>query len=332
MKNIKVKKKSITKIIIVFFLFYNSFKSDEKMEIKKYLNICNKKEISNIYHYQNNKTPKVSIISPVYNREKYLIRFINSIQNQLLNDFEILFVDDSSKDNSCKIIEDCQKIDERILLIKNRKNRGTFISRNIGVLKSKGKYIMLPDPDDILFKNIIQDCYDIAENNNYEMIRFNIYLGNGKIFFSEIVNNLKSIPIYQPDLSRYLFYGLGKLREIDFNISNKFIKRSSFIIALNYLEKYYLNLYSLIYEDGLMNFILYRTVKSLYFLKKIGYYYILDDGSLTKRGNIDLDKFLKFLYIYSKIVFDYTKNTFYEKSMVTSLLDEYLKLNNRNIY
>ena len=249
-----------------------------------------------------------------------------------MNDFEIIFVDDSSKDNSRKIIEDCQKDDERILLIKNKKNRGTFISRNIGVLKSKGEYIMLPDPDDILSKNIIHICYDIAENNKYEMIRFNIYLGKGKIFFSEIVNNLKSIPIYQPELSRYLFYGLGKLREIDFNISNKFIKRSSFIIALNYLEKYYLSLYTLIYEDGLMNFILYRTVKSFYFLKKIGYYYIIDEGSISgSNSNITLNQFLNYLYIYSKIVFDYTKNTLYEKNMLNSLLDEYLKLNSNNI-
>lgn len=104
------------------------------MEIEEYFNLCNKKGINNIHHYKNDKNPKVSIISPVFNREKYLIRFINSIQNQLLNDFEIIFVDDSSKDNSRKIIEDCQKDDERILLIKNKKNRGTFISRNIGVL------------------------------------------------------------------------------------------------------------------------------------------------------------------------------------------------------
>ena len=55
---------------------------------------------------------------------------------------------------------------------------------------------MLPDPDDILSKNIIHICYDIAENNKYEMIRFNIYLGKGKIFFSEIVNKFIYINIW----------------------------------------------------------------------------------------------------------------------------------------
>ena len=53
------------------------------------------------------------------------------------------------------------------------------------------------------------------------MIRFNIYR-DGTLFFKEIVNELKSEPIYQPQLSKYLFYGLGFLKQIDFNLSNKF--------------------------------------------------------------------------------------------------------------
>jgi glycosyltransferase involved in cell wall biosynthesis len=199
----------------------------------------------NNFHFKNNKKPKVSIISPVFNREKYLIRFINSIQHQIINEIEIIFIDDFSKDKSVKIIESCQLKDQRIILIKNKKKRGTFVSRNIGALKSLGEYIMFPDPDDILSQNIIHICYNLAKKNQYEMIRFNIYKGKGNIFSSYIINKLKSLPIRQPELSTYLFYGLGKLSQIDFNVSSKFIKRTPFILVLNYLEKYYLLFYYL---------------------------------------------------------------------------------------
>jgi glycosyltransferase involved in cell wall biosynthesis len=209
----------------------------------------------NNFHFKNNKKPKVSIISPVFNREKYLIRFINSIQHQIINEIEIIFIDDFSKDKSVKIIESCQLKDQRIILIKNKKKRGTFVSRNIGALKSLGEYIMFPDPDDILSQNIIHICYNLAKKNQYEMIRFNIYKGKGNIFSSYIINKLKSLPIRQPELSTYLFYGLGKLSQIDFNVSSKFIKRTPFILVLNYLEKYYLYIYMIIFEDGLMNYL-----------------------------------------------------------------------------
>ena len=100
-----------------------------------------------------------------------------------------------------------------------------LISRNQGVLYSKGEYIILPDPDDILSKDILQECYKTAIHNNYDLVRFNIYLGNNNVFFESIVNDLENGPIYQPKISSYLFYGKGSLQQIDFNITNKLIKR-----------------------------------------------------------------------------------------------------------
>ena len=260
-----------------------------------------------------------------------MLRFINSIQDQIINEIEIIFIDDFSKDKSVKIIESCQLKDQRIILIKNKKKRGTFVSRNIGALKSLGEYIMFPDPDDILSQNIIHICYNLAKKNQYEMIRFNIYKGKGNIYSSSIINKLKSLPIRQPELSTYLFYGLGKLSQIDFNVSSKFIKRTPFILVLNYLEKYYLYIFMIIFEDGLMNYMLYRTVKSFYLLKKIGYYYIQNEESITKKDKkIPLVQYLNFKYIYSKIVFDYSKNTLYERKMLNSLLKNFINISNLN--
>ena len=169
-------------IIYIFIQFKYYFIIYDIIQIEKYLIICNNIKGVNKKYFIKYENIKVSIISAVYNREKYLIRFINSIQKQKFNNIEIILIDDCSEDNSIQIIENFQKYDKRILLIKNKKNKGTFICRNLGVLKSKGEYLILPDPDDILSRDIIDLSYKFAKKYNYEMIRFNIYLGNGIIF------------------------------------------------------------------------------------------------------------------------------------------------------
>lgn len=71
------------------------------------------------------------------------------------------------------LIKKCQKYDKRIKLIKNNVNKGTFACRNLGILKSKGIYIMTPDPDDILLENTLRYFYYFSIKYNYEFIRFN---------------------------------------------------------------------------------------------------------------------------------------------------------------
>lgn len=72
--------------------------------------------------------PKVSIIVPVYNVEKYLERSLNSLINQTLKDIEIICVNDGSKDNSLKILEEYSKKDNRIIII-NQDNAGVSVAR-----------------------------------------------------------------------------------------------------------------------------------------------------------------------------------------------------------
>lgn len=154
---------------------------------------------------------------------------------------------------------------------------------------------------------------------DFEMIRFNIYMGNGNIFLYEIISKLEIRPIFQPELSTYLFYGRNKLMQIDYNLSNKFIKKEAYIRALNYLSNYYLNMYIVCGEDGIMNFILYRTVKSLYFIRNIGYYYIINDQSIVNNVKIPYKR-LKFMFIYLIIIFEFSKNNKYEKDMANEYL------------
>ena len=152
------------------------------------------------------------------------------------------------------------------------------------------------------------------------MIRFNMY-SDKKFIFSLINNNLKDI-IYQPELSTFMIYGFGFLKLHDGIISNKFIKRTVYIKALNNINKFYLNQHMIYFEDGLINFALYRNSESLYLYKKIGYYYIFNENSVSRKLNINL--YLKNLFLFFKFVLENTKNNVYEKNIIFHLLNEYI--------
>ena len=84
-----------------------------------FFKFCVNIENEKIKEFDKKHIPKISIICPVYNRQRYLLRFLKSIQFQTFNDLEILFVDDNSLDNSSKLIEQCIQKDKRISLISN---------------------------------------------------------------------------------------------------------------------------------------------------------------------------------------------------------------------
>lgn len=91
--------------------------------------------------------PKISVVMPVYNGEKYLREAIDSILNQTFTDFEFIIIDDGSTDNTEKIIKSYD--DNRILCIKNEKNLGVADSLNRGLDMARGEYIARMDADDI---------------------------------------------------------------------------------------------------------------------------------------------------------------------------------------
>ena len=122
--------------------------------------LCNNStSLNTIKYFNKTETPKISIIAAIYNKEKYILRFIRSIQSQNYENIEIILVDDCSTDNSIKIIKNIQAIDRRIILIKHSEKKGTLISRNDGIIKAKGEYLIIPDPDDIFLNDILNRAY-----------------------------------------------------------------------------------------------------------------------------------------------------------------------------
>jgi glycosyltransferase involved in cell wall biosynthesis len=131
-----INKKFIFVSVIIFFLyvlsninkFYNNNEllwnnerinvNETQKEIIKYENIT--KCYNTIKHFNLIDKPKISLIIPVFNQQKYLIPFYCSINNQTFENIEIIFIDDASTDNSSKIIKEFKKKDKRIKYFKNK--------------------------------------------------------------------------------------------------------------------------------------------------------------------------------------------------------------------
>lgn len=113
----------------------------------------------------------VSIILPVYNAEKYLEKCVKSILNQTYKNFELLLVNDGSKDNSLKICEDLAKTDERIRVF-SKANGGCSTARNMGLDNAKGELITFIDPDDCMLTRHIEALVHATENVDMGMVSF----------------------------------------------------------------------------------------------------------------------------------------------------------------
>lgn len=112
--------------------------------------------------------PKVSVIVPVYNVEKYLARCVESIQAQTEKDIQIILVNDGSTDNSLEICKKYQAVDGRIEVI-DKPNEGVSSARNKGIEIARGEYIGFIDPDDWIEKDMYENMYNAAKSCNADV-------------------------------------------------------------------------------------------------------------------------------------------------------------------
>lgn len=114
----------------------------------------------------------ISIIVPIYNAEKYLSKCINSLINQTKKEIEIILINDGSTDRSEEIINNYR--DERIKYFKNE-NQGIGKTRNFGVEKATGKYLMFVDSDDYLKEDACEILFKKAEKEKLDLVICNYY-------------------------------------------------------------------------------------------------------------------------------------------------------------
>lgn len=115
--------------------------------------------------------PFVSVILPVYNAAQYIEETITDLQQQMLNNFEMIFVDDGSEDDSCSIIESYAKNDPRIKLLRQQ-NCYAGVARNNGMAQAKGEYLLFLDSDDRFSRKLLLHVYACAEKEQAQIVLF----------------------------------------------------------------------------------------------------------------------------------------------------------------
>lgn len=120
------------------------------------------------------KNPKVSILVPICNVERYLRECLNSLVNQTLREIEIICINDGSTDSSLSIIREYERRDERIVVI-DKPNSGYGDSMNKGIDLARGEYIGIVESDDFASLNMFETLYKEATKNDLDVVRSNYY-------------------------------------------------------------------------------------------------------------------------------------------------------------
>lgn len=172
---------------------------------------------------------KISIIVPVYNREKYLEKCINSIIEQDFKDIEIICVNDGSTDNSLEILKKLSEQDKRIIII-NKKNGGSSSARNAALKIARGKYCLNIDSDDWIEQGYFTALYERAEKDDLDITISNVIVdfileGNIEnrvdldINKEIIINNKEYLKKFYT--SNFIGYTVNKLIKRELYIKNK---------------------------------------------------------------------------------------------------------------
>ena len=132
--------------------------------------------------------PKISVVMPAYNAEKYIGEAIESILNQTFKDFEFIIINDGSVDHTKEIIREYN--DPRIVLLENDKNRGIVLSLNKGLDAATGKYIARMDADDIALKNRFERQVEyLDEHKDIGVLGTGIFTTNAEQLKAELLFN-----------------------------------------------------------------------------------------------------------------------------------------------
>ena len=227
------------------------------------------------FYKRNN--PKISVIITIYNQKEFIKMIYTCIQNQSIKDIEIIFIDDASTDGSKRIIKLLMKKDKRIIYIKNAINKGQYYSRYKGVLSSKGKYIVIIDPDDLLLNDILTKAYILANYYKLDIVHYYHMKGNFtenkliKLNISGIFYNYTIKNLYYNIFYRYLW--------------DKLILRETYLKSFNFIKEKYRNSRIIIHNDEVACYAVFRVANSYGILEQVGYFYNRENKkSITKQN------------------------------------------------
>lgn len=234
--------------------------------------------------------PKVSVIVPIYNVEKYLEKCINSLLSQTLEDIQIILVNDGSKDNSGNIAKEYEKNNKDKVIYVEKENGGLSDARNYGLKYATGDFIAFLDSDDYIEKNAYEEMYNKAIEENADYVECD--------FIWEFPNKIRVDKQYPYKNKKEM---LSFVRVVAWN---KLIKRQ--LITDNNLE----------FPKGLRYEDIEFTYKLIPFLNKFAYvdnpfiHYVQREGSIA---NVQNERTAEIFTVLDNVIEFYKKNNIYEE-------------------
>lgn len=235
--------------------------------------------------------PLISVIIPVYNRDKYLPQCLESICQQTLRDIEIICVNDGSTDNSEAVIKEFCKIDPRIHLI-NQINSGPSAARKNGIQYASGKYIGFVDSDDYIDKNFFLNLYTVAHQNDADIVATSAFF----TFDEQTVHKKKSsIEFLESSLSSE---ARGSLFLHTASLCNKIYKTS----LIESVAQYYFS-NGTFAEDNPFTIFLTIFAKNIFVIDNAKYFYRQHNTSIC-HTKISVTNCMDVYSLYSKIAYE----------------------------
>lgn len=226
-----------------------------------------------------NKYPIISIVVPVYNAEKYLMKCLDSLIKQTFSSIEIICVNDESTDKSEKILDKYAKHDQRIVVI-NQKNTGASGARNTGIKNSGGEYIMFVDSDDWLDLDTCEVAYSVAMKYKADVVMWSYIREYEEISKPKIIFNNELIEFDKNSVRTNLFrYFLGPIgKELSKPENMEFLNPVCMkLYKTNLIKENNVRLYDIkkigTGEDGLFNLQLFNYVEKAVYINKHYYHY-----------------------------------------------------------
>jgi glycosyltransferase involved in cell wall biosynthesis len=235
---------------------------------------------------------KFTIIVPVYNAEAYLCRCIVSCINQTYSNIEICCVDDASTDSSYEILQNIQKNDGRIIILRHAKNEGAYMARYTGVSNAAGDYILFLDSDDTLKRYSCELLANSIKKRKADIVQFG---------YEEIYSHRKVYsPFYNTSDKRIKAY-LSKNNRLSPELWTKAYSSAVIKQAYKVMEPFY----AIFAEDLYVSIVITFFAKTFSFLHKTLVCYSENTG-ISKRRAYSLEVYQSWLLSY-RIVIDKTR-------------------------
>ena len=223
------------------------------------------------------KAPEFSILVPVYNVEKYLDSCIDSVLKQTYRDYELILVDDGSKDGSGRI---CDSFGAKYpnIHVFHKENRGLLHTRRFGIEKATGKYVVFLDSDDMLFDNALERIHEMFEKYRSDVVMY----GWARLKEGKIVDSVRSAEKEVQITDKHRMY-MKCFCNYDYNSLCIKACRATVFHDFDYSEYYGLQNG----EDLLQTIEILKNAESFVLIPDLLYHYRQNDESITRTYSYD---------------------------------------------